>query len=314
MPLDPQQIEQQPEKLRESLKKVARNTSEERVHQIRTRTRRLQATLHALGIDSKKNEKLLLKAIAPVRTRAGKVRDMDVLTRFAAEPSLQNGERHCVLELLERLGAEREAQARKLEKLAAAQSSEINKRLKRCERLLRKTLENRTNSGVRQKWAAESAAKALQLEGELRDWPKLNRRNLHPFRLTVKELRYVLEMSADGENRFIDVLGEVKDAIGEWHDWDELAAIAEGVICHRGCKLLREIRSTAQKRFEHALALARRMRKENLGTGRKGVASWSSARAGERQAALVSAAELAAMPGAENCFPLDLKPRITKSF
>jgi CHAD domain-containing protein len=294
VPLVPEQVEQQPAKLRKSLKKLAQNASEQNVHQLRTRTRRLEAMLHALAIDTKKNERLLLKTIAPVRKKAGKVRDMDVLTRFASEPGIQNGERHCTVQLLEYLGSRRATQARKLEKLASAQAAEIKKRLNRCERLLRKTFAQGINSREERKWATESAALALQLDAELRDWPKLNRKNLHPFRLKVKELRYVLEMASEGDNDFVDILGEVKDAIGEWHDWGELAAIARKVIQHPGCNLLRGIRSTAEKKFERALALANRMRKENLGTGGKGAASWPARTSEKTQAALVSAAGLAA--------------------
>jgi CHAD domain-containing protein len=67
----------------------------------------------------------------------------------------------------------------------------------------------------------------LKLSIELATPATLNRTNLHAYRLKIKERRYVLEMADDpGNQEFIDKLGEVKDAIGEWHDWEELIAIA----------------------------------------------------------------------------------------
>src|SRR5438477_6782587 len=73
-----------------------------------------------------------------------------------------------------------------------------------------------------------------------------------------------------GDSEFIATLGEVKDVIGEWHDWEELAGIAEELSQHTGCKLLKEIHATAQDKFEHALATTNRMRKSSLGTSTKG--------------------------------------------
>lgn len=44
----------------------------------------------------------------------------------------------------------------------------------------------------------------------------LNRTNLHPCRLKVKELRNLLRLSDDSKQQeFVNVLGELKDAIGE---------------------------------------------------------------------------------------------------
>ena len=48
----------------------------------------------------------------------------------------------------------------------------------------------------------------------------------------------------EAEDNFAKELGEVKDAIGEWHDWEELAGIATQVIQHKRCELLVRIHST----------------------------------------------------------------------
>ena len=67
------------------------------------------------------------------------------------------------------------------------------------------------------------------------------------------------------EKEFVKCLGEVKDAIGEWHDREELLTIAKDVLNHRpNCQLLAELRKTADAKFKTALALAESMRKQFL--------------------------------------------------
>ena len=70
-------------------------------------------------------------------------------------------------------------------------------------------------------------AKAIKLSSQLKSPPRLSRSTLHPYRLKVKELRDVLQLSdRTADKDFLKELGEVKDAIGEWHDWEELTSIA----------------------------------------------------------------------------------------
>jgi CHAD domain-containing protein len=109
-------------------------------------------------------------------------------------------------------------------------------------------------------------AVSLQLEMELAAWPKLNAGNIHPFRLKVKELRYILQLARDSDLDFIETLGEVKDRIGEWHDWSELALIADDIIDPGpASKLNKWIRGRVKDEFKKALAIANRMRRQYLG-------------------------------------------------
>jgi CHAD domain-containing protein len=104
------------------------------------------------------------------------------------------------------------------------------------------------------------------LLSELTKPAHLSRNNLHPYRLKVKELRNVLEMAKNAkEAEFVKRLGEVKDAIGEWHDWEELLAIGKDVLDHRpNCQVLAELRKTADAKFKNALSFAESMRKQFL--------------------------------------------------
>jgi len=260
MPLNVDKLEKPLKGLRKSLNKLPKKPSPDQVHKIRTRTRRVEATLHTLQLDRKGKGQRLLRAVAPVRKQAGKVRDMDVLTAFATTLSVDE-DNECRVQLLEYLGHERFRGARKLHKTISRQKRVAAQSLKRCAATIGRKLNG--NKG-RTRWPADASATAMQLSGELESWPKLNSHNLHAFRLKVKELRYVLQLSGeDGE--FVDALGEVKDKIGEWHDWTELAAIAEEALQHTGrCEVIEEIRATAKRRFEDALELARQLRKRYL--------------------------------------------------
>jgi CHAD domain-containing protein len=259
MPLDPDQLEKPLRKLRKSIRKITNKPSPEEVHDIRTSTRRTEATLHALLLDNKRRGRRVLKTVTPVRKRAGKVRDMDVLTGFATTLS-SDGEKECLVQLLEHLGQQRLKGARKLRRTASKRRQVAGRLLRRCSRFIDRNLNGTRKRPPRSEWSADAAAVALQLSGELAAWPKLNAENLHPFRLKVKELRYVLQLSRDSSDAFVEALGEVKDAIGEWHDWMELSAIADDLLSHDACNILEQLKTTTKQRFDKALKLANQLR------------------------------------------------------
>lgn len=270
MPLDREKLQKPLRKLRKSLKKLSSRPSPEEVHDLRTRTRRLEAILHALMLDRQRRARRLLGAIAPIRKRAGKVRDMDVLTGFAAGLTTDN-EEECRVQLIEALGAKRARFARKLRDTAATQRGQARRRLQRYAALIDKRLKPaRSGAAKEAEWPADATAVALQLSSELARWPGLKADNLHPFRLKAKELRYVLQLAERSDSQFVDALGEVKDAIGEWHDWTELEGIAAKVLDHgRGCSVVKEIHSTAQEKFDHALLVATQLRRKYLPAAEK---------------------------------------------
>ncbi|HZR29170.1 MAG TPA: CHAD domain-containing protein [Terriglobales bacterium] len=268
MALNPDNLQKPLRKLRKMLKAFPRNPSLEMVHNLRTRTRRIEAMLRALRLDTKRNEQKLLKEVKPIRRRAGKVRDMDVLTGLATK--LQpDGEAECLVALLEHLGTERDQLSRKLSTQVRQGGPSIRGRLKRSARSIGKVFDQAkkpgNGSGQSSEWSADAAVLALELSGELAQWPRLDARNLHPYRLKVKKLRYVLQLAENADAGFVKILGEVKDTIGEWHDWQELGRIAEQVLDHGpGCEVLKLVRSIAKAKFNHGLLLANRMRQEYL--------------------------------------------------
>ena len=262
MALDIGPIKKNIRKLRKLLKKAPKLPNPDEIHDLRTQIRRFEAMLEALDVNCKRNERRVLRYLGRIRKRAGKIRDMDVLTGHASTVQVDQ-ERDCLVQLLEYLGAERYRHAEQLHAVMGKYGAELRRRLKRTLARLQKLIpgHNKSRSGGRN--APEAAmAFVLKLSNELATPATLNRKNLHAYRLKIKELRYVLEIADDpGNQGLIDKLSEVKDAIGEWHDWEELIAIAGEVLDHKeNCKLLREVKVITSRKYETALSRTNKMR------------------------------------------------------
>lgn len=122
--------------------------------------------LEAFGLDGRPNERRLLRDLGKVRKRAGKARDMDVLTAFTSQLRV-DGEQDCKVQLLEHLGARRSKQARKMHTLIGKYGRALRRRLKRTsahmEKLLRRAQQNLDGT------APAAMAEALRLSSELSD-------------------------------------------------------------------------------------------------------------------------------------------------
>ena len=278
MSLDPDRIQKSVRKLRKLVKKAPKRPTPGQVHDLRTHTRRFEATAQALRLDSKRNERRVLRALARLRRRAGKVRDMDVLTGHTSNLHLEK-DQDCLVQLLEYLGSARYRHAKKLTFEMRQSRPALARRLKRSSARFEKLIPNGGKDGAAKKasrvtteLASQAASSALALAADLKNPPTLNKNNIHPYRLKVKELRNVLQLADEpGNEDLIEALGDVKDAIGEWHDWEELIAIANDLLDHGpGCKLLQELKTISGRKYERAVALANKMRRDFLRTGRFG--------------------------------------------
>jgi CHAD domain-containing protein len=270
MSLDADPVRKPIRKVRKLLQNLPKQPTPDQVHDLRTNTRRIEAMLSALSLDSRANERQALKALAQVRKKAGIVRDMDVFTSFAAGIR-PDGEEDCSVQLLEHLGAKRCKSAKTLHTVATKHGKIIRNRLKRTQAELEQQLCYTDGAECDPSDArAHAAASALRLRAQLSIPKRLTRNNLHPYRLQVKELRNVLRMAENAKNtEFVDALGKVKDAIGEWHDWEELLGIAKDVLNHGArCALIRELKQVSEQKYIHALREAENMRKKYLGLPR----------------------------------------------
>ena len=267
MALDAERAAKPIRKLRKLLKKMPAVPSADDIHDFRTSSRRIEATIHSLSLDSGQNGKRVWKQISKLRKCAGKVRDMDVLTDFLSGVSRHREETRCHVRLLEHLGAQRLKYAKKLERAIQQCAPELNKRLKRTARQMDKLLPSNGKKDPAQNGvSAEVTASALTLLTALAEPARLGKPNLHPYRLQVKELRNVLQMAeASDRQEFVRQLGEAKDAIGEWHDWEELVAIAKKVLDHGpNCMLQQGLRNIAKSKYQNAITVTENMRKKSL--------------------------------------------------
>src|SRR5260370_35258679 len=169
---------------------------------------------------------------------------MDVLTDFASTVR-PKGENECSIMLLEHLGARRQKHAAKLCAAVRQRGSKLGKRLKRISTEFEKLLPEAS---------AHVAALAVKLSTDLASPARLHKRNLHPYRLKVKELRNVLQMADNADQQeFITKLGEDKDPIGEGNYSQNLTEIAADIRDHGPrCQLLRELPPISDVKYQHA--------------------------------------------------------------
>jgi CHAD domain-containing protein len=289
MALNAKTVDKPFRKLRKLLKNFPNPPDPEDVHDVRTYTRRIEAMTGAFQLDRKKAGKDLAIYLTPIRKAAGDVRDMDVLTNFTASLD-PNSDGDCRLKLIQHLGDRRTKAATKLVKKVKANEKQLRAHLKECATIAANGIDPAKSKRAKEKdkrksrrKSAGSMASSLQIEQELRDWPRLSEENIHSFRLKVKELRYVLQLAQDGDSKLIGGLGEVKNQIGLWHDWTELAAIAGQVLDHdTQCPTSLEIRTRAKRELQKALTCANRLREQYFPSeadsatkksGKKGVVS-----------------------------------------
>ena len=262
-------------KLRKLLRNLPADPQPEEVHRLRTRSRQIEAAATALSPAGEKPVRRLLKSIKPLRQAAGGVRDMDVLSAKAVALAQEPGQdlyRDGLTCLVEHLQLSRKKSAAELLAVLAQQKKSARHTLK----LFAKRLEGTRNSGLAARNAEEQVqASAVKLTGELNSWPTLSARNLHNFRLKVKELRSVLQLLSGADHTLpgdsfidgslIDALGTVKDRIGEWHDWQQLAmAAAEALDPRQDRALLTAIKKVAKQKLHEALAAADALRDQTL--------------------------------------------------
>lgn len=252
-------------KLREMLKSYPRDPSPDYVHNLRTQSRRLEATMHALfGKDDQQACKLL-KTVKPLRKTSGKVRDMDVFIgktfTLRSEPGAgpENGpDQECLITLAEHLAGLRRKHVQQLGKQVVRRGPKARKLLKRSIDRLR-SMDRLKDASMPQNQQPDPVQ---ELVAELEHWPKLHKQNLHEFRKEAKELRYMLQLSPEEDRAGIDAFGRVKDTAGDWHDWLELENVAREVLNPKtDGAMLKAIHKTMREKLRVALTAANGVRR-----------------------------------------------------
>jgi CHAD domain-containing protein len=85
MALDPERAAKPVPKLRKLLKKMPAVPNADDIHSVQTSSSRIEVMIHALSLDLRHSNRQVLKQISKLRKRAGRVRDMDVLTDYLIE-------------------------------------------------------------------------------------------------------------------------------------------------------------------------------------------------------------------------------------
>lgn len=261
-------------KLRRTLKRLTPDPAAEDVHALRTQTRRLEAIVNALMLEHKKRTRQLLKSMTPVRKAAGGVRDMDVLVGNVLALRRDREDDDSLIRLIEHLGQMRMEGARELHQTVFAHRKDAQRSLKGYTKLVERQF-------PRKKQVIENAGPApAALAAELANWPALNEKNIHEFRIRVKQLRYMIQLSGAADKKTLAALGKVKDDVGDWHDWQELDRIAKQVLNPKSDRAaLKKIEEIGERKFTQAMASANAARERYFSGSR------ASARKSGRKAA-----------------------------
>jgi CHAD domain-containing protein len=250
------------QKLRKQVKRLTEDSSVEEVHKLRTLTRRTEAMAAALRLDQEEPVRTLLKDLGPIRKAAGEVRDIDVLVAKVVGLS-GKAEDECLVRLIEHLGSMRMKSARRLHEETAERRKRVRRELRNYSKILdrdaaRKRRASRQVSGSS---STNAMAVAADYATELSRWPRLNADTIHPFRIKLKSLRYMLQLSGEASDPVVKALGAAKDVIGDWHDWRQLAEISAEVLDHTGeCSLLDKIREEEARKLRQAIEIGNRVR------------------------------------------------------
>jgi CHAD domain-containing protein len=252
MPIDKKLSRSILERLNRELGKLGRKPAPERVHKFRTTSRRVEALLSEVVISHHGNEAKLLKRLARLRKKAGRLRDLDV--EIAALRALRfpqgNGHKSQVMGALVKERAKRE---KKLVKAAdRATIDEIRRRLRRSA----KDFDTPANR--------EPLALTLRKLRELsQSTTPLTEKTLHEYRIIGKRARYIAEFASDGTDRkrVVDQLKHMQDVIGDWHDWLKLSEKAEKILGGvRDSPLVAMLRNVTQAKYRQSLEAVREIR------------------------------------------------------
>jgi CHAD domain-containing protein len=265
---------------------------EKTVHRLRTGTRRCGALLESLLHHppargranilphQEKPARKLMRQWKKLRRAAGAVRDLDVhlqLLQQLRNPLSARVPQATEPALTEQLDHLQAWLAEGRQSRAAVLHRQAQKRLPRYRQLTADVLGELTPSLPDAKPAAASRSRSRSPRPSLlalEDFYRvsvvnalLNRDNLHDFRKSTKEARYVAE--AGGEEPHAQAvsraLKKIQDTIGDWHDLDALCLEAQQALAGEGNELRDLLHDCAEAKLQEAIIATERMRRRLLG-------------------------------------------------
>lgn len=205
--------------------KILKKPKPSSIHDLRTTIRRVETVLATVG-DGLPGAARLLKQIKRLRRRAGQVRDVDVQLAALRTVQARKSDKKQVRGSLDKL---RKKHVRKLVNCIEHELADgLNNHLKRAAKAL-------TDAPAERRHQTEGAALTAALKkfsALTQEYSSLNDKNLHEFRMACKRVRYTADADAGlpAADRAIQQLKRIQDAIGDWHDWLNLAQTAETVL------------------------------------------------------------------------------------
>lgn len=222
------------------LSKVKPDVTPKQVHRLRTTIRRIESLLTFVNPDLSRRQEVALAELGSLRKRAGKVRDLDVQIGLLQEIANGStaGDRHA---LEQELKDKRQRQAKRL----ASEAREL-KASRSSSHLLRLS-DTLSAAEIPANGPLERAeARLAELRSGFDPTAKLKTRRLHALRIELKLVRYLAEADAESPRRetLLETLKSIQDAMGTWHDWEQLKQTAAKYFRDRSsCPLLQEIRA-----------------------------------------------------------------------
>ena len=253
MTLLEQRIKGLTEDLSEVVSKLTNDVTPKNVHRLRTTVRRIESLVSYANPDLGKKLERALERLAELRKRAGRVRDIDVQVELLDQ--LGNGstakDRKILLGLLDK---KRDRHSRRF--VSALGKFADAKMFSRMDKIAEKA---GTGPSESNRPLAPLEEARIQLAAMADDVSRqtLKPSRLHEARIQVKKIRYLAELADESaeQKSFIDNLKAAQNAIGAWHDWEELAKLAENRFADRAnCALLSEIRALFATRHGAAVS------------------------------------------------------------
>jgi CHAD domain-containing protein len=238
--------------LSSAVSRLADEVSPKSVHRLRTTIRRIESLVAFAGPRLGRKQHQALEHLVALRRRAGKVRDLDV--QMGLLGAIANGstasDRRVLADVLKR------KRSKQVERLRLAihklQASRFFAHLER--------IGEKASAAVPEAMGlpVEQARQELSgLAAELTSQQPIKPRFLHEVRIRMKMIRYLAESGEEStdQQRFLHALEFAQDALGAWHDWEQLAKTAEKQFGGRlNCPLLVEVRALLATRYSAATA------------------------------------------------------------
>lgn len=268
MSIDPKRSRQSFQKLSRELTKLTHKPEPESVHKFRTYSRRVEAVLSEVAQKRHGNDEKLLRLLARLRKKAGRVRDLDVQITCLRNLKVPQANGH-KSQLMNALLEERIDREKKLRKAFDRKTAdEIRNRLKRSAREISIPQDAEP--------LAATLAKLAQLG---RGNAQLSEKTLHQYRIVGKRVRYVAELNGDDPQAqlVIEQLKHMQDVIGDWHDWLKLTEKAESLLGDvRQSSLVAMLRNVTQAKFRQSVQVVTELRNDLFAERRQPSASRKS--------------------------------------